>query len=60
MEYFRVTYKYVNPHGAGPFRGRCLMPFDRKPSKGDTIAAPFGRAAVTSVSKPKPPSGDQQ
>lgn len=48
---WKVSYSYVNPAGAGPFKGSMLLGY--KPAKGDEIAAVFGRAVVTSVSKVK-------
>ena len=49
---YRVSYEYVNPHGAGPFMGSMTMV--SKPAKGDVINAMFGKATVTAVSKAKP------
>lgn len=48
---WRVSYRYVNPHGAGPFRGRMVL--DYKPEKGEEIYAMMGRAIVQTVSKVK-------
>lgn len=43
---YRVTYTYDSPSGAGPFKGR--MSVSTQYRKGDSIAAPFGRATVVS------------
>ena len=51
MTTYNVRYVYVNPHGAGPFKGKTTLTY--KPNKGDEISAAFGRAVVTSVSKVK-------
>ena len=48
---YRVSYDYVNPCAAGPYRGRMVL--DYKPQKGDTIRALFGSATVRTVSKVK-------
>ena len=50
-----VAYRYDNPGPAGPYKGRVAwLGTDRMtsgpvPRKGDSIAAPFGSATVTSV-----------
>ncbi len=41
-----VSYRYVDPSGAGPFKGR--METERKMQKGELIGAYFGTAIVTS------------
>lgn len=41
----KVSYEYENPSPAGPFKG--TMEVDGTVAKGDTIAAPLGRAVVT-------------
>lgn len=51
MNRYRVTYYYVSPGSAGPFKGKDVL--DWKPSKGDQIRALFGLAIVKTVSKVK-------
>lgn len=48
---FKVSYMYVNPSPAGPFRGSEVT--TAKPAKGSVIPAMFGAAKVTSVSRVK-------
>lgn len=43
---FKVSYRYDNPHGSGPFKGSMVLPLQYK--RGETIRAPFGAATVTS------------
>ena len=43
---YKISYTYDNPHGAGPYKGKTTS--DVKYSKGDSIAAVFGRATVVS------------
>lgn len=50
---WRISYSYVNPHPAGPFRGKTIIESEEKPKRGDTIPAMFGRAVITSVSAVK-------
>lgn len=49
---YKVSYKLVNPPPGGPYVGSDIL--DHKPSKGDVIPSPFGKATVTAVSKAKP------
>lgn len=53
---WRVTYQYVNPHPAGPFRGKQVVESTEKPQKGQTFYAMFGLAAIKTVSKAKEPT----
>ena len=48
---WRVSYRYVNPHGAGPFKGKDTIFRPTKPVKGEEIYAMFGRATITTVSE---------
>lgn len=48
---YKVSYEYVSPSGAGPYRGKTVL--DYKPAKGDQIRAMFGAAIVKTVSKAK-------
>ena len=50
---WNVTYRYVNPTPGGPFRGRAVIEQDRKPERGEIIAAMMGRAAIKTVSRVK-------
>jgi hypothetical protein len=52
MTPYKVGIKYINPSPGGPFRGREIMSFPSKPERGQVIYAMFGRAVITSVSKP--------
>jgi len=52
---YRIRYEYLDPHGAGPFRGNMVV--KDKHAKGDIVCAAFGRAEVTScraIEKPAP------
>lgn len=46
---YKVSYEYVSPSRAGPFKGRTIL--DYKPAKGDCISAMMGQAIVRTVSK---------
>lgn len=46
-----ITYRYVRPGPAGPFKGRATE--SRKYAKGETIWAVFGEAVVTSCREKK-------
>lgn len=48
---YTVTYRYLAPSQAGPFKGRMEMDVPAK--KGDEIYAVFGRALVTSCRRKK-------
>lgn len=48
---YRIKYRYLNPHGAGPFRGSQIV--DRRYAKGEEYYAMFGRAIVVSCGKVK-------
>jgi len=48
---YSVSYVYISPSNAGPFRGETEL--DYKPAIGDHIYATFGRAIVKTVSKVK-------
>ena len=50
MKYI-VRYEYLSPGHAGPFKGRLEVGV--KHVVGDEIAAPFGRAVITSCRKVK-------
>jgi hypothetical protein len=50
---WRVSYIYVNPHPAGPFRGKAVIERDEKPQRGEIIAATMGRAQIKTVSQVK-------
>lgn len=46
----KISYRYVDPSPAGPFKGSMTETFrGDPPRKGDEIYAPFGRAVITSV-----------
>lgn len=53
MTYYKITYTYDNPSGAGPFKGKAVV--DEKLAKGDSYYGPFGAATVVSCSKVKEP-----
>jgi hypothetical protein len=53
---WNVSYEYVNPHGAGPFRGKAIIEQDTKPERGEIINAMMGRARIKTVSKVKTPA----
>lgn len=44
-----VTYDYLSPSPAGPYKGRMEWLRGPPPKRGQTIAAPFGVARVRSV-----------
>lgn len=43
---YKVTYDYINPSSAGPFKGSMVI--DHKVTRGDEIRAVFGAAIVRS------------
>jgi hypothetical protein len=51
MARWNVSYTYVNPHPAGPFRGRAVIEREDKPQRGEIIYAMMGRAAIKTVSR---------
>lgn len=51
MREYLVSYRYVSPHPAGPFRGRNWYQFPDKPKRQQEFFAMFGRAVITSVSR---------
>lgn len=50
---WRITYRYVNPHGAGPFTGSAVIERPDKPQRGEIIPAMFGQAQIKTVSRVK-------
>jgi len=44
---WKIKYKYINPSGAGPFKGSMIIKGD-KPLSGQEIYAAFGLANITS------------
>jgi hypothetical protein len=49
----KVSYRYTNPSGAGPFKGSMMIDAANGPKRGDEIPAIMGRAIVTSVGRLK-------
>jgi hypothetical protein len=49
---YKTSYDYESPGPAGPFKGS--MHTDRQYKRGESIAAPFGRATVRSSRLAKP------
>ncbi len=56
MSKYTVTYKYIDPSPAGPFKGKTVV--DYRPDVGDLFWAVMGKATVTSVRKVATPSTD--
>jgi hypothetical protein len=47
----KVSYAYIDPSPAGPTHGSLIQKFTAHPEVGGEIAAPFGRARITTVHK---------
>jgi hypothetical protein len=50
---WNVSYEYISPSSAGPYRGRQIVESVDKPEKGQTFYAMFGWARIKTVSKVK-------
>lgn len=51
MIQWKISYKYDNPSGAGPFKGRAVIVSETKPRNGDLHYGPFGRATIVTASR---------